>query len=198
MNRCGDPYEAFAAYVLPEVDALARCARWLADQPADADDLLQDTLLRAFLAIGRFNGHHPRAWLLTILRNVEHNSRRGRRARPVDVSTLTDDHGAGTLEPSAEQLVLDSTLDSALQVAFSQLSHSQREVVHLVDIQGFDYAEAARLAGVPIGTIMSRLHRARNKIRDHLVEQYYLDALPETTARTHRDHQRRGARRRPT
>lgn len=72
---------AFAVYVLPQVEVLYRVARSLTGQPADAEDLVQDTLLRAFRAIEGFDGRHPRAWLLTILRNTEHN--RHRRRRPV-------------------------------------------------------------------------------------------------------------------
>ncbi|MGH4024005.1 MAG: sigma factor, partial [Pseudonocardiaceae bacterium] len=66
-------HKAFAEYVLPEVDVLYRVACALTSQPADAEDLVQETLLRAFRFIDRFDGQHPRAWLLTILRNAEHN-----------------------------------------------------------------------------------------------------------------------------
>ncbi|MGH3627771.1 MAG: RNA polymerase sigma factor, partial [Sciscionella sp.] len=72
--------QAFAAHVLPEIDLLYRVARSITGQQADAEDLVQDTLLRAYRAIGSFDGKHPRAWLLTILRNTERN--RHRRQRP--------------------------------------------------------------------------------------------------------------------
>jgi RNA polymerase sigma-70 factor, ECF subfamily len=186
MTLLGDPYEAFATHVLPEIDALTRYARGLADQPADADDLLQDTLLRAFLAVGRFDGDHPRAWLLTILRNVDHNARRARRARPVAMSVLNGDER--TAAPSAEQLVVDNILDATLQRAFRMLSESQRQVITLVDIQGFDYAETARLIDVPVGTVMSRLHRARNRIRSYLLDQRELRHICEEPLYRGADH----------
>ena len=162
--RSQDLYERC---VLPEVEVLLRVARGMCDQPADAEDLVQDTLLRAWRSIGTFDGQHPRAWLLTILRNAHIN--RHRRQRPVllDDPDVTFERHRGTTQemPSAEDLVIDQTFDAAVEAAVAALPESFREVLLLVDVQGLSYAAAADVVGVPEGTVMSRLHRARKRVR---------------------------------
>ncbi|GAB3394246.1 RNA polymerase sigma factor [Amycolatopsis echigonensis] len=170
MAKLGTRHQAFAEYVLPEIDVLYRVARSLTGQPADAEDLVQDTLLRAFRAIDRFDGQHPRAWLLTILRNAEHN--RHRRARP-DLLADPDDalarlDAGRDPAPSPEQAIVDERFEIEVERAFAALPDKHREVVALVDVHGLGYADAADALGVPVGTVMSRLHRARKRIRDHL------------------------------
>ena len=116
---------------------------------------------RAFRAVDRFDGRHPRAWLLTILRNVHLNS--VRRRRP---DLLRDpDTDVGRTRPdlwasSAESVVIDQTFDGVVELAFRSLPGELREVVSLVDVQGMTCAEAAATMGTPVGTVMSRLHRA--------------------------------------
>jgi RNA polymerase sigma-70 factor, ECF subfamily len=164
--------QAFAHHVLPEIDVLYRVALSITAQPADAEDLVQDTLLRAFRAIDRFDGAHVRAWLLTILRNAEVN--RHRRQRPVllddpDLRLETQAGGPFMAEQATpEELVVGQVFDEVVDSAFAALPDKHRQVVRLVDIDGLSYAEAAVLLGVPEGTVMSRLHRARKRIRDRL------------------------------
>jgi RNA polymerase sigma-70 factor (ECF subfamily) len=162
--------ERFAIYVLPEIEVLLRVARTMTPDLADAEDLVQDTLVRAYRAIERFDGAHPRAWLLTILRNTQIN--RSRRRRPdllkdPDRTIGTPDAGA-SVEPSVEALVVGATFDTVVQDAFANLPDKFRRAVELVDIGGLTYAEAATVMGVPVGTVMSRLHRARSRMRDRL------------------------------
>jgi RNA polymerase sigma-70 factor (ECF subfamily) len=160
--------EAFEAYVVPEVEVLYRVARSLTGQHADAEDLVQDTLLRAFRSVDRFDGRRPRAWLLTILRNAEHN--RHRRQRPVlldDPDDVTEVAAAG-LAPGPEELVVDSAFDDSVERAFLALPDRYRQAVALVDVDGLSYADAAVLLDVPVGTVMSRLHRGRVRIRNAL------------------------------
>lgn len=161
---------AFERYVMPEIDVLYRVARSITRNPTDAEDLVQDTMLRAYRAVDRFDGRHPRAWLLTIMRNAQVN--RVRRKRPellrdpdTTMETLADESGGGA---GPEELVVESEFDAAVQQAFDQLTDKFRNVVELVDIQGLSYQETADLLGVPVGTVMSRLHRARGRIRKHL------------------------------
>lgn len=161
---------AFAAHVLPEVEVLLRVATTLTAQPADAEDLVQETLLRAYRSVDRFDGRHPRAWLLTIMRRAEIN--RHRRRRPnllddpdADLDRLSSTGSAG----SAEEVVVGEAFDEVVDSALSGLPDKHRQVVQLVDIDGLTYAEAARLLDVPEGTVMSRLHRARKRIRARLV-----------------------------
>lgn len=163
--------EAFDAYVVPEIEVLYRVARSLTGQHADAEDLVQDTLLRAFRSVDRFDGEHPRAWLLTILRNAEHN--RHRRQRPVlldDPDDVTDLAAADTAQ-GPEELVVDTAFDATVERAFRALPDRYRRAVALVDIDGLSYAEAAVILDVPVGTVMSRLHRARARIRQALAAE---------------------------
>lgn len=158
----------FEQYVLPEVEVLLRVARSLTRHDADAEDLVQDTLIRAYRAIDRFDGQHPRAWLLTILRNTHIN--RNRRRRP---ELLRDPDGTSReLQEMAGSEVTDASVDALfdaeIERALRELDEPFRRVVELVDVSGLSYAEAAELLDVPTGTVMSRLHRARGRIRDRL------------------------------
>lgn len=160
----------FDRYVLPEVDVMYRVAMSLTRNSADAEDLVQDTMLRAYRAIDRFDGKYPRAWLLTILRNAQVN--RVRRKRPellrdpdVTMPRVADTSPGGR---AAEELVVEQGFDAEVEAAFNDLPDKFRDVVVLVDIQGLAYQEAADELGVPVGTIMSRLHRARKRIKKQL------------------------------
>jgi len=159
---------AFEQFVLPEVDVLLRVARSLTRHDADAEDLVQDTLLRAFRAIDHFDGRHPRAWLFTILRNAHHN--RHRRRRP---ELLRDGNQAARqadLVDSRERVdsIVETTLGADVERALRTLTPPFRQVVSLVDIGGLSYAEAARVLDIAEGTVMSRLHRARRRVREQL------------------------------
>ncbi|HUX71690.1 MAG TPA: sigma-70 family RNA polymerase sigma factor [Cellulomonadaceae bacterium] len=161
---------AFDEYVVPEIPVLYRVALSLTGQPADAEDLVQDTLIRAFRAVERFDGAHPRAWLLTILRHTHLNRVRGRSAvllRDGETVELTLER-LGTPEPSAEEVVVSEVFETVVAEALAALPDKHRTVVTLVDIEGLTYQEAADALGVPRGTIMSRLHRARARIRTRL------------------------------
>lgn len=161
---------AFDRYVLPEIPVLLRVARSLVSRTADAEDLVQDTLLRAYRGIGRFDGAHPRAWLLTIMRNAEMNLHRRRRP---DLLDDADDEArpevaGSTAADSPETLVLGAEFDAVVTAAMASLPENSRQIIELVDIAGLSYAEAAAVLDVPIGTVMSRLHRARARLRDPL------------------------------
>jgi RNA polymerase sigma-70 factor (ECF subfamily) len=158
----------FEQHVLPEIEVLFRVARSLTRHDADAEDLVQDTLIRAYRAVDRFDGRHPRAWLLTILRNTHIN--RNRRQRP---ELLRDPDGtARELHDVASTEVADASVeagfDAEIEQALAELDEPFRRVVELVDLAGLSYAETAEVLGVPTGTVMSRLHRARGRIRDRL------------------------------
>ena len=171
MSEQPDSDAAFERYVLPEVDVMLRVARSLTRNHADAEDLVQDTLIRAYRAIDRFDGRHPRAWLLTILRNTHIN--RNRRRRPEllrDPDTQLERLAQSTSDDEASRpdRFVDLQFDADVERALDSLSPSFGEVIDLVDIQGLSYAEAAEAIGVPVGTVMSRLHRGRKKIREQL------------------------------
>lgn len=163
--------ETYQRHVLPEVDVLLRVALSMTDQPADAEDLVQDTLLRAWRSIDSFDGRYPRAWLLTILRNAQIN--RHRRKRPVllddpDLAVERPPSADGADAASAEDVVVERTFDAAVETAVLALPVKFREALLLVDVHGLTYAAAADVLGVPEGTAMSRLHRARTRVRKSL------------------------------
>lgn len=164
-----DADAAFTRYVLPEVEVLYRVARSLTRHDADAEDLVQDTLLRAFRAIGRFDGRHPRAWLVTIMRNAQINRVRRRRpgllSDPDTVELTASDPDAGP-----EALVVDQQLDAIVETAYQDLPDKFRGVIDLVDLAGLSYQEAADVLEIPQGTVMSRLHRGRKRIREALAD----------------------------
>jgi RNA polymerase sigma-70 factor (ECF subfamily) len=162
----------FAEYVLPEVDVMYRVALSLTHNHADAEDLVQDTMIRAYRAIDRFDGRHPRAWLLTILRNAQINRVRRRRPELMRDPDATLDRLADeeTQQNTVEGMTVDLEFDAEVESAFDSLPPLFREVVELVDIRGMTYQEAATSLDVPVGTVMSRLHRARKRIRNQLEE----------------------------
>ena len=163
--------QVFNRLVLPEVDVMWRVALSLTRNRADAEDLVQESLLRAYKAIHTFDGRYPRAWLLTILRNTERNRHRRRRPELLSDPNIAEERGPATESDEIERRAEDSEFDSAVTAALEQLPENFRRVVELVDVDGLTYQEAADVLDVPLGTVMSRLHRARRRIRDVLVPQ---------------------------
>lgn len=161
----------FDQHVMPELEVLYRTAWSLTRSDADAQDLVQDTLLRAYRSIDRFDGRYPRAWLLTIMRNANINRARKKKPDLLNDPDLTFERSREFADhDDPESLVVSPVLDAAIEDAFSGLSDDFREVVELVDLDGLAYQEAANVLDVPVGTVMSRLHRARRRIREHLEE----------------------------
>ena len=165
--------DAFRCHVEPEIEVLLRVARTLVG-PADAEDLVQETLVRAWRFMDRFDGRHPRAWLLTILRNTNMNMHRRQRPDSVeDIGTYTSARPAfGAEPPSTEDQVMQSFLPHDLEAAVAALDPKFRTVLMLIDVDELTYAEAADALGVPVGTVMSRLSRARDRIRRQLRPQF--------------------------
>lgn len=160
----------FAEYVVPELEVLYRVAQSITRNPTDAEDLVQDTLIRAYRAIERFDGRYPRAWLLTIMRNAQVN--RVRRKRP-ELMHDPDEQMARVADESpdgadAESQLMDQEFEATIENALNALPEKFRRVVELVDLNQLSYQEAADALGIPVGTVMSRLHRARRNIRQHL------------------------------
>jgi RNA polymerase sigma-70 factor (ECF subfamily) len=161
----------FRTHVEPEIEVLLRVARTLTGSWADAEDLAQDTLIRAYRSIDTFDGAHPRAWLLTILRRAHLNSLRRRRPDLVgDQSELDSQRPAfgAWVAPSPEEVVTDRVLDEVVDRAVSALDEKFRTVLLLTDVDQLTYAEVGELLGVPVGTVMSRLSQARDRVRTQL------------------------------
>ncbi len=163
--------DAFVRYVEPEIAVMLRVAQTLTGSWADAEDLVQDTMIRAYRAIDGFDGAHPRAWLLTILRRAHLNSLRRQRPDLLSEPSTLDQHrpafGARSA-PSAEESVTDLVPDEELQRAVNTLDPRFRTVLLLVDVDQLSYAEVAEVLGIPIGTVMSRLSRSRQRVRARL------------------------------
>lgn len=161
---------AFERYVLPEIEVLLRVARSLTRHHAEAEDLVQETLLRAYRGIDGFDGRFPRAWLMTILRNTHTN--RNRRRRPELLHDPDRTEHIAEPEPAHSAMTPDAIVErqfeAAIERALDDLDDRFRTVVELVDIDGLAYSEAAEVLDVPIGTVMSRLHRARRRLREQL------------------------------
>ncbi len=163
--------QAFRDHVQPEIEVMLRVAHSLTGNRSDAEDLTQESLIRAFRAVDRFDGRHPRAWLLTILRRTHLNMQRRQRPTTIgDWDSIRNSRPAfgAAIEPSAEEQVMDHTLHEQLEAALAALDSRFRETLVLIDVHGLTYAETAAALGIPVGTVMSRLSRARDRVRTHL------------------------------
>lgn len=162
-----DPHLAaqFTREAEPLFEVLSRGARRLARNAADAEDLLQDTLLHAFVGFRSFReGSNLQAWLFRILYNRWVSTYRARQSRPSEV--LADEFTErDVVARSAEAEVLDVLPDNDIKVAFAALPAGFREAVFYADIEGYTYAESAAILGVPLGTVMSRASRGRQRLR---------------------------------
>ncbi len=158
--------DKFALHVQPHIPLLYATAYTLTRNSAEAEDLVQDTLLRAFRAIERFDGAYPKAWLLTILRNT--NINRGQKKKPFLFDNPDDPSADIADEVTPEDIIVEPVFEAAVQEALDDLPDNFRSVVDLVDVGGLSYSEAAEILEIPVGTVMSRLHRGRGRIRKRL------------------------------
>lgn len=169
----------FEREAMPLLDQLYGAAMKMTRNPPDAQDLVQETFLKAFKAFSRFEpGTNLKAWLYRILTNTYITSYRKRQREPylgaVDELEDWQEGDAASLTASAarsaEAEAIDRTPDSIVTTALNNLSEDFRLAVYLADVEGFAYQEIAEITGVPIGTVMSRLHRGRAKLRSVLRE----------------------------
>jgi RNA polymerase sigma-70 factor (ECF subfamily) len=160
----------FRQEILPHMDAAYNMARWIVGSDADAQDVVQEAVLRAFKSFDRWRGGNGRAWLLTIVRNCSYDWRRSnRRQREIAEFDESSHIGDDSTEPGA---ILDRQLDSAmLHTAITALPAEYREVIVLREFEQLDYKQMADVIGVPIGTVMSRLARARQRLRTALQKE---------------------------
>jgi RNA polymerase sigma-70 factor (ECF subfamily) len=168
-----DDRARFARIVLPHLADAYSIARWITGNRADAEDVVQEASLRAFRAIWNADAN-PRAWLLTIVRNTAFTwLRKNRPAALVAVEDLEEvEHArsaAAAVDAETPETTLIAKADSAqLAAAIAELPITFREAVVLRDIHGLSYREIADVTGVPIGTVMSRLARGRDRLIERL------------------------------
>jgi len=163
---------SFERDVLPFRDQLYRFALSRTKNTADAEDLLQDTLLAAFKAYGNLQpDSHLKSWLMTIMRNTWIDRHRMATRRPVQtpLDEITESTAPALHDDrSAERCLLDDDFDPDVVAAMGSLSASMRETVFLVAVMGLDSQDAARVLGVSPGTVLTRMHRSRHALRTHL------------------------------
>jgi RNA polymerase sigma factor (sigma-70 family) len=159
---------SFEAAMLPHLDAAHNLARWLLRNEQDAQDVVQEAYLRAFRSFSGFHGTNGRAWLLTIVRNTSYTLLKKNRA--VDFTTPFDEEIHATEHESASPAtILEHSEDSDLiRQAMDALPAEFREILVLRHQEGLSYKEIADIAQIPLGTVMSRLARARDKLKEYL------------------------------
>ncbi len=169
----------FEPLALSYMDQLYAAALRLTRNPADAEDLVQETYMKAFAAQDKFTmGTNLKAWLYRIQTNAFINTYRKKQREPkrTDADTVEDWQLAAAAEhqssglASAEQEALDSLGDTEVRRALAELSEDFRMAVYLSDVEGFAYKEIASIMDTPVGTVMSRLHRGRRMLREKLRE----------------------------
>jgi RNA polymerase sigma-70 factor (ECF subfamily) len=166
---------SFEEAMLPHMDAAYNLARWLLRNEEDAQDVVQEAYLRAFKAFGGFHGSNGRAWLLTIVRNTSYTLLKKNRA--VDLTTTFDEeiHTAGH-ESVSPATILEHSEDAALiSEAMGELPAEFRAILALRHQEGLSYKEIADIMQIPPGTVMSRLARARGKLKEYLAARISKD-----------------------
>ncbi len=161
--------ERFEQAVLPHLDAAYNLARWLTRNEQDAQDVTQESFLRAFRFFDGYQGGNMRAWLLTIVRNTCYTWLRRNRAPDFNVEfdeEIHSEESIGSADPEIQ--VLANADKETVQRALSELPEIFREVLVLREMEGMSYKEIADVASVSIGTVMSRLARARTRLRESL------------------------------
>jgi RNA polymerase sigma-70 factor (ECF subfamily) len=159
---------SFEEAILPHLDAAHNLARWLLRNEQDAQDVVQEAYLRAFKSFGGFHGTNGRAWLLTIVRNTSYTLLKKNRA--VDLSTTFDEeiHAIGH-ESANPAAILEHAEDAELiRKAMDELPAEFREILTLRHQEGLSYKEIGEIVKIPAGTVMSRLARARAKLKEYL------------------------------
>ncbi len=164
-----DPQSRFEQLVMPHLDAAYNLARWLAGNDHDAEDIAQEASLRAYRFLGGFRGGNSRSWLLTIVRNTAYTW--FKQNRPQAIVSVGDEELVEIEDPAvanSAMAVLQNADRDVLRAALESLPVEFREALVLRELEGLSYKEIADVADVPIGTIMSRLARARKLLQEYL------------------------------
>jgi RNA polymerase sigma-70 factor (ECF subfamily) len=159
----------FEQVVLPHLDAAYNLARWLAGNDHDAADIAQEACVRAFRFLGGYRGGDARAWLLAIVRNTAYSWLK--KNRPQAVVTIQDDELAEIEDTAGTAGAVYRADTGALRAALETLPLEFREALVLRELEGLSYKEIAEVAEVPVGTVMSRIARARRQLQSALAQK---------------------------
>ncbi|MBV9467996.1 MAG: sigma-70 family RNA polymerase sigma factor [Abitibacteriaceae bacterium] len=171
-HSLAEQHQLFEQHILPHLDAAYNLARWLTRNEQDAEDVVQEACLRAFRFLGGFRGGDSRAWLLAIVRHSCYTWLRQHREQELMTpwDEACDNMASDT--PSPETMLMQKFDVERLREALEGLPVEFREVVVLRDLEGLSYKEIAHIAEVPIGTVMSRLARARKRLQPYLKSRW--------------------------
>lgn len=183
--------QRFSDIILPHLDGAHNLARYLTRDPALSEDVVQDAVLRAFRGFGNFRGGSPRAWLFAIVRNCCRSAQAGPGgsvALVIHESGLSEEAAAQLKEqpdpgPTPEEEVLRRAEIDRVREAIEAIPEPFREAIVLRDLEDLSYAEIAEVTGVPIGTIMSRLSRARSMLAKQLLPASRAEEEPSRSAK---------------
>ena len=166
-----DKRARFEQCIMPHMDAAYNLARWLAANDPDAQDVVQEAFLRAFKFFGGFRGGDGRSWLLRIVRNSFYDWLRQHRRAEVETPFDDEVHGTAADTTGPDAALLEKADKELLHQAIEALPMEYREVLVMRELEGLAYKEIADVAELPIGTVMSRLARAREQLRRGLRER---------------------------
>lgn len=167
----------FEQWILPHLPAAYNLARWLIRQEQDAEDVAQEAILRAYTFFDTFRGGDSRAWLLTIVRRTCYTWLRRYQAQALSVEAFDEDLHRGTGETmNPETLLLSHGQQQLLQHALSALPVEFREVIVLRELEELSYKEIAAITALPLGTVMSRLARARARLQEYVATHHQTEA----------------------
>jgi len=160
---------------MPHLDAAYRFARWLTRSPADADDIVQEALLRAYRGFDALRGSDVKAWLLTIVRNCHATAQRQQQRRATlplpEENDAPEGYAMVDQAPGPERAAIQGDQERTFARLMSALSQEHREVLALRELEELSYREIAAVTSLPIGTVMSRLARARGALRELWLRQ---------------------------
>jgi RNA polymerase sigma-70 factor (ECF subfamily) len=171
----------FEQAVLPHLDAAYNLARWLMRNDQDAEDVVQEACLRALRFFGGFRGGNARAWLLKIVRNTSYNWLKRYRVQEAGEEFDENMFGPDPHALNPEKVLLQNASGKILRQALEELRPNFREVLILREFEEMSYREISDVTGVPLGTVMSSLSRARGRLRQSLTNLMDRDALPTST-----------------
>jgi RNA polymerase sigma-70 factor, ECF subfamily len=178
MSEMEEQHSRFEELFLPQLDAAYNLARILVKRDQDAQDVVQDAYIRALKGFKRFRGGNPRAWILTIVRNTAYSWLKKQHPGSADIVPFNEAIHHTPVEESTSEGLYEER-GRLLNEALNKLSVEHREILLLRDIEGWSYKQLASALSVPIGTIMSRLSRARQCLREEIAKVQHKESQNE-------------------